>query len=227
MPLFLPWGNKRFNNPMNSTPEDTQKPLDAPKPEAAKMPAAGVRKGGKKSGGRGRETVFRVTYQNEISLIRIADNKAHLIISFNSIIIGVILTVSGIKKGSNIIENSDYRMWIPILFILLSSVLSMVFAIQAARPQLRRPKKNPSPEESKQSSLLFFANISQMALDEYMAHMKKLLKSRMAIHENMIIDIYNQARVLSTKYRLLYIAYQIFMYGIVIGVMAFILVHFL
>ena len=58
-----------------------------------------------------------------------------------------------------------------------------------------------------------------------MEEMRELLKSRSAIHENMIVDIYNQSKVLTRKYKLLYIAYQIFMYGFIAGVGMYILIQ--
>ena len=179
----------------------------------------------KKSGGRGRETLFRVTYQNQISLVKIADNKAHLIISINSIIITVIFAVTGLKKGvsETTVNLGDYHMWIPMLIILLTSLLSITFAIRAAMPYVRKPGNTPQPATSKtKPSLLFFANISSKTLDNYMNEMRDLLRSRNGIHENMIVDIYNQSKVLTRKYSLLNIAYNIFMYGFISGVLVYI-----
>jgi hypothetical protein len=184
----------------------------------------------KKSGGRGKETLFRVSYQNQISLVKIADNKAHLIISINSIIVTVIFTLNGLKKGlsESSVNLSDYHTWVPMLIILLTSLFSISFAIRAAMPYVRRPAKTTKHSGSNsKSSLLFFANISSKTMDNYMDEMRDLLKSRNAIHENMIIDIYNQARVLSRKYKLINIAYQIFMYGFISGIVVYILVQFI
>jgi len=179
----------------------------------------------KKSGGRGKETLFRVTYSNQISLIKIADNKAHLIISINSIIITVIFAVTGLKQGidKTSIDLVDSQLVIPILMILLTSLLSITFAIRAAMPYVRKPGRKPKTTSAAKSSLLFFANISSRTLDDYLGEMKKLLKSGKSIRENMTIDIYNQAKVLSRKYDMLNVAYQIFMYGFIISVLLFII----
>lgn len=179
-----------------------------------------------KSGGKGAETLFRVTYQNQISLIRIADNKAHLIITINAGIISVIMAVSGIKRSIESFEISSTLIIIPVIFILLACLISAVFAIRAAMPNVRKPKKDTNKEKPERSSLLFFGNISSKSMEEYMGEMKKLIISKKLIHENMIVDIYNQAKILSRKYRLLNVAYQIFMYGFIIGVLAFTLILF-
>lgn len=184
----------------------------------------------KKSGGRGRETLFRVSYQNQINLTKIADNKAHLIITINSIIITVIFGIAGYNKGKGLISESpmdmiDLHFLIPLLLVLIASLLSITFAILAAKPNVRKPKKNTKNLPPQKSSLLFFANISSKSLDNYIIEMKELIKSRNSIYENMIIDIYNQAKVLTRKYNMLGIAYQIFMYGFILGVLAFIFVY--
>ena len=56
-----------------------------------------------------------------------------------------------------------------------------------------------------------------------MEEMDDMLKSRDQIYNNMIIDIYNQGKVLKRKYHLLSIAYLIFMYGFVFSVLTFLL----
>ena len=43
---------------------------------------------------RGRETLFRATYQNQSSLIQMADNKANIIISINTMIISSIIAIT-------------------------------------------------------------------------------------------------------------------------------------
>jgi hypothetical protein len=182
----------------------------------------------KKGGGRGAETLFRVTYQNQIGLIRIADNKAHLIISINSVIITVILALTGLRRGYlDTAELQNFRIMVPVTVILLTSLLSVTFAIRAAMPHVRKPKKDKKTQEQDRASLLFFATISSRTMNDYMAEMKQLLKSKPSIHENMIIDIYNQAKVLNIKYSFLNIAYQIFMYGFIAGVLTFFLLVFI
>jgi uncharacterized membrane protein YozB (DUF420 family) len=176
-----------------------------------------------KKSGRGKETLFRVTYQNQISLIRIADNKAHLIISITSIIISVIVAITGLGRGlSESIDISDFRVMIPAILILVTCLVSVTYAIRAAMPYVRKPERKEG-HSLRSSSLLFFANISEKTMEEYMSQMQVLLTSRKAIHENMIVDIYNQAKVLTRKYRLLRVSYLIFMYGIIAGVVVYLL----
>jgi hypothetical protein len=60
-----------------------------------------------------------------------------------------------------------------------------------------------------------------MELEEYNWAMNELLKDRDYIYGSMIKDIYFLGVVLARKYKFLRISYTIFMYGIVISVIAF------
>jgi len=174
-----------------------------------------------RGGGRGKETLFRVTFRNQINLIQIADNKANMIISINSIIISVIIMLNGFGAISDSIEYNKADIVVPATLIVLTCLTSVVYAIQAARPYLIRPKKRDAEKQAKNTSMLFFGTISKKSMDEYLDDMEDLLKSREMIYKNMTIDIYNQGKVLKRKYHLLSIAYLIFMYGFVIGVLIF------
>lgn len=179
---------------------------------------------GKKGGGRGRETLFRVTFRNQINLIQIADNKANMIISINSLIISVMVTITGFGVVQDTFEYNRAEIAVPVTLIILTCLMSVVYAIQAARPHIIRNKKGVVEKPAKNTSILFFGTISTKTMDEYMEAMDEMLKSRDQIYNNMIIDIYNQGRVLKRKYHLLSIAYLIFMYGFVFSVLTFLLI---
>jgi hypothetical protein len=175
-----------------------------------------------RGGGRGKETLFRVTFRNQINLIQIADNKANMIISINSIIISVIITINGFGVISDSFQNKT-DIVVPVTLIILTCLTSVVYAIQAARPHLIKPKKGEQEKHAKNASMLFFGTISRKTMDEYLDEMDDLLKSREMIYKNMTIDIYNQGKVLKRKYHLLSIAYLIFMYGFVFSVLTFLI----
>ena len=62
-----------------------------------------------------------------------------------------------------------------------------------------------------------------MKLDEYQWAMNEMLKDREYLYNSMIKDIYFLGTVLARKYRLLRISYTIFMWGLIIAVVAFVL----
>ncbi|MBS1976244.1 MAG: metal-dependent phosphohydrolase [Bacteroidetes bacterium] len=173
-----------------------------------------------KKGRRGRETLFRSAYQNQSNLIRVADNKANMIISINAMIISSIIAITGYGAVANKLESANSLMLAPMLMIILASLISVVLAIQAARPKLLKAKRLPSGEEK--SSLLFYGVISTYTQEEYIREIRSLLASGEDLYEHMTIDLHNQGRILNRKYKLLAYAYQVFMYGIILGVSLFI-----
>jgi hypothetical protein len=173
--------------------------------------------------GSSRETMFLVTFQNQINLIHIADNKANMIISINSIIISIIVSVTGLGALSQSVELSKKYILFPVTFIIITSLISVVFAIQAAKPQIRKQTGLIRRKDAEKTSLLFFGAMSGMTLNEYLDEMDNVLESKNSIKEQLVIDIFNQGKVLSRKYGLLNYAYQIFMYGFIFSVVTFLI----
>ena len=175
---------------------------------------------------KGKETLFRVAYRNQISLVQIADNKANIIISINAMIISSVIAVSGYGIVADKMEYDKTSIIIPISLILLSCLVSAIFAIQAAKPKLIQPMM--AQEEKNKSSLLFFGVISHFTQEQYLARMQTLLESDHDIYETMTVDLYNQGLILTRKYRLLNTAYRIFMFGFIVSVwifLAFLVTH--
>ncbi len=168
---------------------------------------------------RGRETLFRATYQNQSSLIQMADNKANIIISINTMIISSIIAITGYGAVAGKIDTYDSQVLIPIVLIVLSCLISVIFAIQAARPKLIKAKNVGGTMQK--SSLLFFGVIANYTQQAYLDEIKKLLESGNDLYEHMTIDLYNQGLILKRKYNLLVYAYQVFMFGFIFSVLVF------
>ena len=169
---------------------------------------------------RSRETMFRVSYQHQSKLIQIADYKANMNISLSTMIISALIAIIGYGVVSGKIQNFNSTLLIPIVGIVLSCLVSMMFAIQAARPKLIN--KKPGDPVTK-SSLLFFGVIAGYSQHEYLDKMKELINSDKDIYEHMTIDLHNQGLILKRKYNLLLYSYQVLLYGFVISVILFLL----
>jgi len=172
-----------------------------------------------KKADRGRETLFRSAYKNQSSLIQMADNKANIIISINTMIISSIIAITGYGAVAGKINTYESQVLIPIVLIILSCLVSVIFAIQAARPKLIKAKNVGGTMQK--SSLLFFGVIAQHSQQDYIEEMKKLLDSGNELYEHMTIDLYNQGLILKRKYNLLVYAYQVFKFGFILSVLVF------
>lgn len=173
----------------------------------------------KKKNGKGKETLFRVAYRNQIALIQIADNKANLIISINTLVISSIIAVSGYGMFADRLQYNKANIVIPIALILLSCLASAIFAIQAAKPKLIKPMALDLTKDK--TSLIFFGVIAQFNQAEYLERMSALLASDSDVYETMSIDLHNQGMILARKYKLINTAYRIFMFGFILSVWVF------
>lgn len=168
--------------------------------------------------GRGKETLFRVIFRNQINLTSIADKKAAMIISLNSILITLIIALfgSGLSVlGIPAIDNLE--LVVPFTILLITCLISAIFAIMAAKPNIIKPPDGRSPK----ISILFFGNFFNKTLDEYLKDMSSLLKSKSDIYEHLSIDLYHQGIVLHRKYSYLRVAYTLFMVGITLSVISY------
>lgn len=170
---------------------------------------------------RGRQTLFRVTYRMQIGLIRIADNKANMIMGINAMIISILMGIISARMIlSNETVNENLILSVPIVLIMLTALFTTVFAIRAVQPRIISPKEDTMGQNEK-TSLLFFENVWNLKSEEYIDKMENLLESPQEIYQHMIIDIYNQAKVLHWKYRSIRIAYVIFIIGYCISILSF------
>jgi HD superfamily phosphodiesterase len=168
---------------------------------------------------RGVDTLFRVTLGNHTRLSGIADSKANILLSVNAIIISIALSSIIPKLDSP----KNAHLVIPTFIMLMSSVTTIIFAILSTRPKVTTGIFTREDIEAKKINLLFFGNFYKMPLAEYDWAMNEMMKDRDYLYSTMIKDLYYLGLVLQRKYNLLRIAYNIFMVGIIITVIAFVI----
>lgn len=164
---------------------------------------------------RGTQTMLRLGSQNHLELSRMADGKANILISVNSIIISIILSVLVNRLDSN------PHLIIPTILFLCTSVATVVTAILATRPKLTQGTFTRESIRDRKTNLLFFGNFHKSTLDDYTWAMNELMQDKDYLYETLIKDIYFLGVVLGRKYYLLRLAYNIFMFGLIIAVLAF------
>jgi len=168
---------------------------------------------------RGIDTLFRVTLGNHTRLSGIADSKANILLSVNAIIISIALSTLIPKLDSP----KNAHLVIPTFIMLMSSVVTIIFAILSTRPKVTKGVFTKKDIDDRNTNLLFFGNFYKMPLKDYQWAMNEMMKDREYLYNSLIKDLYFLGIVLEKKYRLLRIAYTIFMIGIVLSVIAFVL----
>ena len=166
---------------------------------------------------KGIETMFRISSSNHQRLSDMADQKAHIMITVNSIILSAIISL--VLRRLN-----EYGYLIIPSFILLTvSLLAMTFSILSTRPTIPNGISTKEDIDKKRTNLLFFGNFYKITLDEFNYGMDKMMADKDFLYGSLIRDLYAQGVVLGKKYRLLRIAYNIFMFGLIVAVLAFII----
>jgi predicted metal-dependent HD superfamily phosphohydrolase len=164
---------------------------------------------------RGIQTMLRLTSDNHLELSGLADGKANILISVNAIIISVILTV--LLRRLEI----DTHLTIPTIIFLAFSVVTIVIAILATRPKVSEGVFSREDIVNKKTNLLFFGNFHKASLEEYEWGMSQMMRDQDYLYGALIKDIHQLGVVLGRKYKLLRLAYSVFMIGIIVSVLAF------
>ena len=164
---------------------------------------------------RGISTVFRIVAQNQNNLSGMADSKANILISVNSIILSIIVSTLSTK----IQENPN--LLIPFILLVLVCVTAIVLSILATRPNTNHGTFTQDDIKQKKTNLLFFGNFYKMSLPDYDWAMQEMLGDRDYLYSSITKDNYFLGVVLAKKYRFLRYAYNVFMYGLVITMLAF------
>ncbi|RDC55671.1 HD domain-containing protein [Pedobacter chinensis] len=168
---------------------------------------------------KGIETMFRITSANNQRLSDMADNKAHILITVNSIMLSLIvsLLLRRLEDHGNLI--------IPTFILLIVSLTCVVVSILSTRPSIPKGEFTKEDMDNKKVNLLFFGNFYKMSLPSYTDGMIKVMNDKDFLYGTLITDVYSQGVVLGRKYKLIRLAYNIFMWGLIIAVFAFVIAY--
>lgn len=178
---------------------------------------------------KGTESMFRLTASNQMRLSVMADKKANILISINSILISVSAALMSTQPLASVIGNPfpEKELIIPLIILFFFSLLSLVFAILSCRPKLNSEKFTEEDLAEHRVNLLFFGNFHRITYSRYDKAVKEMMNNYDHLYSNMIKDQYFLGKSLFRKYKLLRIAYDIFMYGFIIAAIVFAIVFLL
>ncbi len=169
---------------------------------------------------RGIQTFFRSNFRNHINLSAIADNKANIMISVNTILISVLITVLSYR---NITETKPMVM-LPVVMFLVTGLVSLIFAVLSARPKITSINNKPLPPNEIRKNIVFFGNFVRLDLEAFEKAMDDVFNDSELLYGNMTRDLYHLGKVLDKKYRFLTISYNVFMLGFIATVLTFLVV---
>ena len=168
------------------------------------------------------EDLFKIAFRNYNQLVSVADSKASLLINVNSIIISVMLAF---VLGR--IEKNMFLLW-PAVLLLSICMVTILLSILASRPQ-----KNSFMEDKHSHSYqkFFFGSFDLIDpsfhsadWDQYYRQLNELFNnSKESVYLEIFKESFNVRKVLSKKFNYLSKAYLVFIVGLLISVVAFLL----
>ena len=166
---------------------------------------------------RGIETMFRNNLRGHLELSGLADNKANIMLSINAVVLSIIVSVMIPEVTRTPV------LGLPTLILVLTCVTTIVFATISTRPKVTSGTFKKEDIRNKTANLLFFGNFHNMNIDDFQWGMTEMMKDKEFLYGSMIRDFYYLGLVLNKKYRYLRFTYSIFMFGIVISAIAYII----
>ncbi len=160
---------------------------------------------------RGIETMFRSAYRTQLDLTALAATKANIMISLNGFILSV-LTLSG-----PFVLVAEPLFTIPIAVFLATCLLSIIFAVLAARPHRHTGRAMRSDFKNDRANLLVFEDFSRLKEKDYVQEMLGLMTDNRRIYKNMTRQIHMLGQMADRTFRLLSISYGVFLAGLTIS----------
>ncbi len=153
--------------------------------------------------------LVRTTQLAQIQLSAMADHKASILMGAAFVIFTITI---GRAQGSTAP--------LPLLILGAAAFFSAIFAVLAVLPVTRRRKAGGEP------NILFFGVFTQMEEGEFIDALTARLDSDDSIYRTMARDIYQAGCVLQNKkYRMLGLAYRIFLAGLVASFLAYVVLY--
>jgi hypothetical protein len=159
--------------------------------------------------------MFKISASKNIRISEMADSKANIMISVNSIIISVVLglTIKNLDEHRNLI--------VPTIILLAVNLTTIIYSVLATRPKIADGFFTKADVDNKSVNLLYFGSYYNMNFKEYHEGLKAMMADKEFLYGTLTKDTFWQGKVLGRKYRLLRASYTVFLYGIIIAVAAF------
>lgn len=145
------------------------------------------------------------------------DQKANILLAANF----VVLSVWGGKIKT---DPHDAALYIGIVFFLSSAL----FALLAVMPRTEasfQPSRSGNPDQESERNLLGFQAISKMRLPEFQKEMLATMRNEQAVYLAALKNIHQMSCLVSRKFRLARISYQLLFTGIVLYILCILIQH--
>lgn len=174
---------------------------------------------GKIKGSKSAQMMFKTALRNHIDLSNLADNKANIMLSVNALIVTV-----AVPMAASYIRD-DLILAVPVGILLVTCLASMIFATLATRPIKMSGLTSLESIKKGESNLFFFGNFYKMNFEEYLEGMDHVISDEENLDNSIQRDLFFLGKSLGRKYNQLRICYNVFMIGVVISVILFVVIY--
>ena len=164
--------------------------------------------------------MFKTALRNHIDLTSIADNKANIMLSLNTLILAV-----GMPAAAKWIDGSLYLL-IPALFLLTTAIVTIFYATVSTRPIKMDGDTNLRRLEEGKSNLFFFGNFYNLKQQQYQENIRKIIADNETLDDSIINDLYFLGMALGDKFARLRTCYNVFMIGMITTFASFLISYF-
>jgi len=163
--------------------------------------------------------LIRTTQRNYINLTNIADNKAQILISINSLMLTILIPI--ILANYEIIV--DKKFYLPLAVFATTCLLTILFSAMVLTPFNGNKQKNEVKKNNAKRSPFFFTGYADLTLDEYKTLFKETVATKERTNQIIVSDLYYFGVNLSAKYLLVKRSYQVFNTGMLVSFIVFLL----
>jgi Family of unknown function (DUF5706) len=169
----------------------------------------------------GARTMFKIALRNHIDLTSIADQKANIMLSINALIITI-----GLPVFSTYLSGTRYLM-VPAIVFLLTAVATMIIATLSTRPIKLEGETDVAKLLSEKTNFFFFGNFFRIPNLQYQEAIRKIVADTDYLDTSFVDDLYYLGIALGNKFRLLRLCYNVFVFGLCLSVLAFLVSYFI
>jgi hypothetical protein len=169
------------------------------------------------------DVMFRNVVSTHVDFTYIADHKAYLMITINSLVLAGMSAILVPRLGEH--------GWLipPTILLCLVCLTALALSVIAVRPKLGGGMTSREAVRERKANLLFFGNFHKMSLEDFDWAMHEMLDDEETLVSNMVRDVYFLGKGLGVKYKYVSASYTVFLWGMTLSVLAYMamaLLHF-
>ena len=164
------------------------------------------------------QMILKTALRNHINMSQLADNKASTMLSVNALII----TISIPMMISSIGENK--LLLIPTGILLLGCIISILIATLVTKPFKMKGVTSEEDIKDGNADLFFFGNFFKMDFRTYKEGLEATLYNDSLLDQSIFRDLFTSGQALGAKYSKLRICYTVFIVGLILSTISYVVV---